>query len=46
VLPDAALLIERHSYAAAAGYVAGSVFAGLVALFVGLALLERRIPLP
>jgi fluoride exporter len=43
---DAALLIERHSYAAAAGYVAGSVFAGLVALFVGLALFERRIPLP
>jgi fluoride exporter len=43
---DAALLIERHSYAAAADYVAGSVFAGLVALFVGLALFERRIPLP
>ncbi len=43
---DTALLIERHSYAAAAGYVVGSIFASLVALFVGLALFERRIPLP
>ncbi len=43
---DAALLIERHAYASAAGYVVGSVFASLVALFVGLALFERRIPLP
>jgi CrcB protein len=43
---DAALLVERHAYAAAAGYVVGSVFASLVALFVGLALFERRIPLP
>jgi fluoride exporter len=43
---DAALLIERHSYALAAGYVVGSVFASLVALFIGLALFERRIPLP
>ena len=32
--------------ASAAGYVVGSVFASLVALFVGLALFERRIPLP
>ena len=43
---DTALLVERHAYAAAAGYVVGSVFASLVALFVGLALFERRIPLP
>ena len=43
---DTALLIERHAYASAAGYVIGSVFASLVALFIGLALFERRIPLP
>jgi CrcB protein len=43
---DAALMIERHSYALAAGYVLGSVAAGLIAFFVGLALFERRIPLP
>ena len=43
---DTALLIERHHYALAAGYAAGSVLAGLIALFVGLALFERRIPLP
>lgn len=43
---DSALLVERHSYALAAAYMAGSVFASLVALFVGLALFERRIPLP
>jgi len=43
---DTALLIERHAYASAAGYVVGSVVASLVALFVGLALFERRIPLP
>jgi CrcB protein len=43
---DTALLIERHAYAAAAGYAVGTLFAGLVALFVGLALFERRIPLP
>ena len=43
---DTALLVERHHYALAAGYVAGSVAAGLVALFVGLALFERRVPLP
>ena len=35
---DAALLIERHAYALAAAYVLGSVAAGLVALFLGLAL--------
>jgi CrcB protein len=43
---DTALLIERHDYALAAGYAAGSVLAGLIALFIGLALFERRIPLP
>jgi CrcB protein len=43
---DTALLIERHQYAMAAGYAAGSVAASLIALFVGLALFERRIPLP
>ena len=43
---DVALLIERHSYALAAGYVLGSVFAGLIALFVGLALFERGGHLP
>ena len=43
---DTALLIERHAYASAAGYMVGSVFASLVALFAGLALFERRIPLP
>ena len=35
---DTALLIERHSYGIAAGYVVGSVAAGLSALFFGLAL--------
>src|SRR6185437_16020249 len=34
---DAALLIERHSYALAAGYLIGSVAAGFSALFFGLA---------
>src|SRR6478672_1093288 len=43
---DAALLVERHAYALAAGYIVGSVGMSLVALFLGLALFERRIPLP
>jgi CrcB protein len=43
---DAALLIERNSYALAAGYVIGSVGVSLAALFFGLAIFERRIPLP
>ncbi len=43
---DAALLVERHSYALAAGYIAGSAGISIVALFLGLALFERRIPLP
>ena len=43
---DSALLVERHAYALAAGYMVGSVVASVVALFVGMALFERRIPLP
>jgi CrcB protein len=35
---DTALLVERHSYGLAAGYVVGSVGAGLIALFLGLGL--------
>jgi|SRR6476646_8732558 CrcB protein len=35
---DTALLIERHSYGLAAGYAAGSVVAGIAALFLGLAM--------
>lgn len=35
---DAALLVERHTYAMAAAYITGSVVASLVALFLGLAL--------
>ena len=34
---DAAVLIERHSFGLAAGYVVGSVAAGVAALFFGLA---------
>jgi fluoride exporter len=34
---DAALLVERHAYVLAAGYVLGTVAAGLAALFLGLA---------
>jgi len=43
---DAALLVERHSYALAAGYIVGSVGVSVAALFLGLSLFERRIPLP
>jgi CrcB protein len=43
---DAALLIERHSYALAAGYVVGSVAASLSALFFGLALFRSAGHLP
>jgi fluoride exporter len=43
---DAALLIERHAYALAAGYVAGSVAASLSALFFGLALFRSAGHLP
>ena len=35
---DTALLVERHAYALAAGYVVGSVAASVGALFLGLAL--------
>ena len=35
---DAALLVERHAYAMAAGYVMGSVAASVAALFLGLAI--------
>jgi CrcB protein len=43
---DAALLIERHAYAMAAAYVAGSVAASVVALFFGLALFRSNAHLP
>ena len=43
---DAALLIERHSYGAAAGYLVGSVAAGLAALFFGLAVFRSGGQLP
>src|SRR3954451_5475208 len=38
---DAALLVERHAYALAAGYVVGSVVLGLIGLFLGLSLFGR-----
>lgn len=43
---DAALLIERHSLGLAAGYVVGSVAAGLAALFFGLAVFRSAGHLP
>ena len=43
---DAALLIERHSLGMAAGYMVGSVAAGLSALFFGLALFRSGAHLP
>src|SRR5689334_12025272 len=43
---DTALLIERHSYALAAGYAVGSVAASLSALFFGLALFRSAGHLP
>ena len=43
---DAALLIERHAYAAAAAYVAGSVVASILALFAGLILFRGSAQLP
>ena len=43
---DAALLVERHAYALAAGYVVGSVAAGVSALFFGLAVFRSAPHLP
>ena len=43
---DAALLIERHAYALAAGYAAGSVAASVSALFFGLAVFRGGGHLP
>jgi CrcB protein len=43
---DAALLIERHDYGLAAGYMVGSVAASVSALFFGLALFRGGGHLP
>ena len=43
---DAALLIERQAYALAAGYVIGSLAAGVSALFFGLAVFRSAPHLP
>lgn len=43
---DAALLIERHDYALAAGYVVGSVAAALAGLFFGMSLFRSSGQLP
>ena len=43
---DAALLIERNAWWLAAAYVAGSVLASLLALFVGLSLMRVGGSLP
>jgi CrcB protein len=43
---DAALLVERHAYALAAGYIVGSVGLSLVGLFLGLSLFGRAPHLP
>jgi fluoride exporter len=43
---DAALLIERHSYGLAAGYVIGSVAASLAAFFAGMAMFNGVPRLP
>lgn len=43
---DAAVLIERHSFGLAAGYVIGSLAAGLAALFFGLAVFRSAGHLP
>jgi CrcB protein len=43
---DTALLMERHAFALAAGYVIGSVGLGLAGLFFGLALFRTHPHLP
>jgi CrcB protein len=43
---DAAVLVERHSFGLAAGYMVGSVTAGLAALFFGLAVFRGGGQLP
>ena len=43
---DAALLVERHSYGLAAGYMVGSVAASVSALFFGLAIFRSAGHLP
>ena len=43
---DAALLVERHSYGLAAGYMVGSVAASVAALFFGLAVFRTAGHLP
>ena len=43
---DAALLIEKHAWGLAIGYVVGSFAAGLSALFLGLALFRGGAQLP
>src|SRR3954453_5724292 len=43
---DAALLVERHAYGAAAGYAVGSVAASVAALFFGLAVFRGGAHLP
>ena len=43
---DAAVLIERNSFVLAAGYIVGSVAAGVAALFFGLAVFRSSGHLP
>lgn len=43
---DTALLVERHSFGLAAGYVVGTVAAGVAALFFGLAVFRSAGHLP
>ena len=43
---DAALLVERHSFGMAAGYIVGSVAASVSALFFGLAVFRAGGHLP
>lgn len=43
---DAALLVERHSFGLAAGYMIGTLAAGIAALFFGLAVFRSSGHLP